>query len=155
MKDGKGSAGPLAQNRRARRDYFLLETWEAGIILTGTEVKAVRRGQIQLKDSFVEMRSGEPWLMNAHISPYNHGNRHNHEPERPRKLLLNRREIDKLMGRVMAKGLTIVPLRVFTSGPWIKVEIALAQGRKLHDKREREREKEVEREMEQVRRGRW
>ena len=151
----KGQGGPLAQNRRARRDYDILDTWTAGIALTGTEVKAVRNGQVQLKDSFVEIRDGEPWLVKAHISPYSHGNIHNHDPERPRKLLLHRREIDKIVGRVQAGGLTVVPLKVFTDGSWIKVEIALAQGKRLHDKRERERRREMDREMEQARRGRW
>ena len=155
MKDPHKNRGPLAQNKRAHRDYNVMETWQAGIALTGTEVKSARRGQVQLKDSFVELRRGEPWLLNAHIATYSHGNIHNHDPERPRKLLLRRREIDKIIGRVQNKGLTLIPLKVFTVGPWIKVEIALAQGKKLHDKREHEREKEMKREVEQARRGRW
>jgi SsrA-binding protein len=156
MTDRKTAAATLAQNRRARHDYHLLDTVEAGLVLTGTEVKSVRRGQVQLKDSHVEIRDGQAWLLNAHISPYEHGNLANHEPERPRKLLLHRREIDRLFGRVRSKGLTIVPLRIFTEGPWIKVEIALAQGKKLHDKRESERIKQLDQEMRQARdRSRW
>lgn len=151
MKDAKATGGTLAQNRRARHDFHLLETFEAGLVLSGTEVKSARQGQVQLKDSYVEIRDGQAWLVNAHISAYEHGNRSNHEPERPRKLLLHRRELDRLFGRVRTKGLTIVPLRVFTKGPWIKVEIALAQGKKLHDKREKERIKELDQEMRQAR----
>jgi SsrA-binding protein len=141
----------LAQNRRAHHDYHILETLEAGLQLAGTEVKSARDGKVQLKDSFVELRDREAWLVRAHIGPYTHGNRQNHEPERARKLLLKRREIERLAGRVRMKGLTVVPLRVLARGSWIKVEIALVQGKKLHDKRERERERELDREMEQAR----
>jgi SsrA-binding protein len=141
----------LAQNRRARHDYHILETLEAGIVLAGTEVKSARDGKVTLKDSFVELRDGEAFLQRAHIGPYSHGNRQNHEPEQPRKLLLRRREIEKLVGRVHAKGLTIVPLRVLARGSWIKVEIALVQGKKLYDKRETERARELDREMDQAR----
>jgi SsrA-binding protein len=116
--------------------------------LAGTEVKSARDGKVQLKDSFVEVRDREAWLVRAHIGPYAHGNRQNHEPERARKLLLKRREIERLAGKVQMKGLTVVPLRVLARGSWIKVEIALVQGKKLHDKRERERERELDREME-------
>jgi len=137
----------LAHNRRAHHDYHVLETLEAGLQLAGTEVKSARDGKVQLKDSFVELRDGEAWLVRAHIGPYTHGNRQNHEPERSRKLLLKRREIARLAGRVQLKGLTVVPLRVLARGSWIKLEIALVQGKKLHDKRERERERELDREM--------
>lgn len=136
----------LARNRKARHDYHILETFEAGMELTGTEVKSARAGKIQLKDSYVEVRGGEAWLVGAHISPYTHGNRENHDPERPRKLLLHRREVDKLFGRSTIKGQTVVPLAVYLKGSWIKVEIALAQGKKLYDKRRAEKEKVVERE---------
>jgi SsrA-binding protein len=131
---------PLASNRRVRHDYHVLETLEAGIGLHGTEVKSARGGYVQLKDSYVEFRDDEAWLVGAHIGPYAHGNRENHEPERPRKLLLHRREL------VTQKGLTVVPLAVYLKGNRIKVEIALVQGKKLHDKRETERRKEHERE---------
>lgn len=137
----------LAKNRKARHDYHILETFTAGMVLTGTEVKSVRDGKIQLKDSYVEVRDHQAWLVGAHISPYSHGNRENHDPERPRKLLLHRREIDKLMGRTTIKGQTVVPLTVLLDGSWIKVEIALAQGKKLYDKRRAEKEKQVEREL--------
>ena len=137
----------LAKNRKARHDYHILETFTAGMVLQGTEVKSVRDGKIQLKDSYVEVRDDQAWLVGAHISPYSHGNRENHDPERPRKLLLHRREIDKLMGRTTIKGQTVVPLAVLLDGSWIKVEIALAQGKKLYDKRRAEKEKQVDREL--------
>ncbi|MFP3938803.1 MAG: SsrA-binding protein SmpB [Thermoanaerobaculia bacterium] len=143
----------LARNRKARFDYHILETFEAGMALTGTEVKSARDGKVQLKDSYVEVRDGQAWLVGAHISPYTHGNRENHDPERPRKLLLRRREIDKLMGRSMIKGQTIVPLQVYLKGSWIKVEIALAQGKKLYDKRRAEKKKIQEREMREAIKG--
>ena len=139
---GKGSdVKILARNRKARHDYEILETFEAGMALRGTEVKSVRDGRIQLKDSYVEIRDGEGWLVGAHISPYSHGNLLNHDPERPRKLLLQRRELDRLFGRSLLRGQTIIPLKVYLKGNWIKVEIALAQGKKLHDKRRVEKEK--------------
>lgn len=145
-KAGKGSGEDsgiriLARNRKARHDYEILETFEAGMALAGTEVKSVREGRIQLKDSYVEIRDGEGWLVGAHISPYSHGNVLNHDPERRRKLLLKRRELDRLFGRSLLKGQTIIPLKVYLKGNWIKVEIALAQGKKLHDKRRVEKEK--------------
>ena len=146
------TGGPkvLARNRKARHDYHILETFEAGMELTGTEVKSARDGKVQLKDSYVEVRDGQAWVVGAHISPYSHGNRQNHDPERPRKLLLHRREIDKLMGRSMIRGQTVVPLAVYLKGSWIKVELALAQGKKLYDKRRAEREKVVKRETEEA-----
>ncbi len=143
----------LARNRKARHDYHVLETFEAGLALTGTEVKSARAGKVQLKDSYVEVRGGQAWLVGAHISPYTHGNRENHDPERPRKLLLQRREIDKLFGRSIIKGQTVVPLAVYLKGSWIKVEIALAQGKKLYDKRRAEKKKIQEREMREAIKG--
>ena len=137
---------PLATNRRALHDYDVLETFEAGIVLAGTEVKSARAGRVQLREAFVEFRGGEAFLVGAHISPYSHGNRENHPPDQPRKLLLHRREIDRLFGRGLAKGLTVVPLAFHLRGQRIKVELALVQGRKVHDKREAERRKEHERE---------
>jgi SsrA-binding protein len=139
-----GAVRPLAINRRARHDYELLETLEAGLVLTGTEVKACRLGRVQLRDAFVELRDGEAWLVGIHVSPYSHGNRENHLPDRPRKLLLHRREIDRLLGRVQVKGLTVIPLSLYLRGNRIKVELAVAQGRKSHDKREAERRREAE-----------
>lgn len=136
----------LASNRKARHDYHILETFEAGLVLTGTEVKSVRDGRVQLKDSYVEFRNGAAFLIGAHISPYSHGNRENHLPERPRKLLLRQRELDRIFGRMQTKGLTTVPLSVHLKGRWIKVEIALVQGKKLYDKRETARRRELDRE---------
>jgi SsrA-binding protein len=136
----------LASNRRARHDYHILETFEAGLRLTGTEVKAARMGKIQLKDSFVEVRNGEAWLVGAHISHYSHGNRENHPPERDRKLLLKKRQIDRIMGRSQIKGQTVVPLSVYLKGNWVKVEVALAEGKKQYDKRDSIRERELDRE---------
>ncbi len=138
---------PLASNRRARHDYHILETLEAGLALSGTEVKSARQGKVQLKDSHVEFRNGEAFLVGAHISPYSHGNRENHDPERPRKLLLTRRDLGKLFGRSRDKGLTVVPLEVYLKGNWVKVEIGLAQGKKLFDKREAEKKREMDREV--------
>ena len=145
---------PLAMNRKARRQYRVLERFEAGIELLGTEVKSIRGGKIQLRDSYVAFRDHEAWLVDAHVSAYSHGNRENHELERPRRLLLNRREIDRLFGRTRDRGLTVVPLSVYLKGNRIKVELALAEGRKLHDKRQRERERTLDREAGEVFRGR-
>jgi len=146
----------LASNRRALHDYHIVETEEAGIALSGTEVKAARTGKVQLKDSFVEFRNGQAWLVGAHISPYSHGNRENHPPERERRLLLKRRQIERFFGRTLTKGFTVVPLSVYLKGNWIKVEVALAQGKKLYDKRQAERERELDREVEAAVKGdRW
>jgi SsrA-binding protein len=146
----------LASNRRARHDYHILETLEAGLRLSGTEVKAARNGKVQLKDSFIEVRNGEAWLVGAHISPYSHGNRENHPPERDRKLLLRKRQIDRLFGRSQLKGQTVIPLAVYLKGNWIKVEIALAQGKKQYDKREAIKERELDREAAAaVKTGKW
>ena len=152
----KDAVRPLASNKRALHDYHVLETFEAGIRLKGTEVKSVREGRVQLKDSYVEFRDHQAWLVGTHISPYSHGNRENHDPEQQRKLLLRKREIDRLFGRTQLKGLTVVPLSVYLKGNWVKVEIALVQGKKLYDKRESEKERELDREMEAaVKGGKW
>lgn len=155
MAGDRPNTRPLAANRRARHEYEILETFEAGIALQGTEVKAARQGKVQLKDSYVEVRDGEAYLVGAHISPYTHGNRENHEPERPRKLLLHRREVDKLFGRIMIKGQTVVPLRVYLKGNLIKVEIALVRGKQLHDKRQAERERTMDREAQEAIKSGW
>ena len=120
---------------------------EAGLQLGGTEVKAMRLGRVQLKDSHVEIKDGQAFLVGVHVSPYSHGNRENHEPERPRRLLLHRREIDRLYGQVQQKGLTLVPLEIYLKGPWIKAELGLARGKKQYDKRAAEKEKTIDREM--------
>jgi len=144
----------LARNRRARHEYHVLDKLEAGIALRGTEVKAARASKIQLKDSFVEFVADEAWLVGAHFSPYSHGNRENHEPERRRKLLLRRRELDRLQARAVAKGFSIVPLSVYLKGNHIKVEIALVQGKKLYDKRQAARERDLDREAHEAMKSR-
>ena len=134
----------LSDNRHAAHNYHLLERFEAGLALTGTEVKSAKSGRIQLKDSFAEVDGNEAWLLNAHISQYSHGNRENHEPTRRRKLLLHREEIDKLLGKTREKGLTLVPTKMYLKNGRVKLELAVAKGKKLHDKRETEREREME-----------
>ena len=138
----------IASNRKAYHDYFVLQKIEAGIALTGTEVKSLREGRVNLKDSYVDVDRGEAYLVAAHISPYSHGNRENHDPERRRKLLLHRREIDRLQGQIVEKGLTIVPLRLYFKGGKVKAEIAVVRGKKLYDKRESEKRRELDREAE-------
>jgi SsrA-binding protein len=140
----------LAANRQASHNYLLLDRFEAGLVLTGTEVKAAREGKIQLKDSYAEVLHGEAWLMNAHISPYSHGNRMNHDPVRSRKLLLHRIEIDKLLGKTRERGFTLIPTRVYLKTGRIKCELALARAKKLHDKRAAERQRENEAEARQA-----
>ena len=134
----------LSDNRHAAHNYHLLERFEAGLALTGTEVKSAKDGRVQLKDSFAEVEGNEAWLLNAHISQYSHGNRENHEPTRKRKLLLHREEIDKLLGKTREKGLTLVPTKMYLKNGRIKLELAVAKGKKLHDKREAERTREAE-----------
>jgi SsrA-binding protein len=134
----------LSDNRHAGHLYILMERYEAGLVLTGTEVKAAKAGRVQLKDSFAEVVGNEAWLMNAHISHYSHGNRENHEPVHRRKLLLHRNEIDKLLGKTREKGLTLVPTKMYLKNGKIKCELAVGKGKKLHDKRESERTREME-----------
>jgi SsrA-binding protein len=134
----------LSDNRHAAHNYHLLERFEAGLALTGTEVKSAKDGRVQLKDSFAEVAGNEAWLLNAHIGQYSHGNRENHEPMRRRKLLLHRAEIDKLLGKTREKGLTLVPTKMYLKNGRVKLELAVAKGKKLHDKRESEREREME-----------
>jgi len=136
----------VASNREAYHNYHILETHECGIALTGTEVKSIREGRCNLKDSYGVIREGEAWLMNAHISPYSHGNRENHEPTRTRKLLLHRAQIDKLAGKAQEKGLTLVPTKMYFKNGHIKVELAVAKGKKLYDKRETVKRREADRE---------
>jgi SsrA-binding protein len=136
----------IASNKKAFHDYFVLQKAEAGVALTGTEVKSLRDGKANIKDSYVIFKNGEAFLFNAHISPYSHGNLQNHEPERNRKLLLHRREIEKLREQVVEKGLTVVPLRLYFKGGKVKVEIAVVRGKKLYDKRATEKAREADRE---------
>ena len=128
----------LSANRQAAHNYHLMERFEAGLVLTGTEVKAARAGLVQLKESHAEVLENEAWLVNAHISHYAHGNRENHDPVRRRKLLLHRAEIDKLFGKTREKGLTLIPTKMYLKEGKIKCELALGRGKKLHDKREAE-----------------
>ena len=154
----KAAAGDVATNRQASHRYHLLERFEAGIALTGTEVKSLREGKAQLKDSYAVVRDGEVWLVGVYIPPYGPASRENHDPERDRKLLLRRSEIDRLVGRTRERGLTLVPTRIYFSGPRsrAKVEIALARGKDLYDKREamrkRDMARDVERELREARR---
>jgi SsrA-binding protein len=147
----------VATNRRARHNYEILETQEAGLVLRGTEVKSLRGGLVNFKDAYATVRNGEVWLIGCHISPYSHGTDANHDPERDRKLLLHGREIARLDGKVAERGLTIVPLRLYFKKGRAKLEIGLARGKKMHDKRSSLREREVRREMDRaaraVRRG--
>jgi SsrA-binding protein len=145
----KIGAGDVASNRQASFRYHLLERFECGIVLTGTEVKSLREGKAQLKDSYAAIRNREVWLYGVYIPPYGPASRENHDPERPRKLLLHRREIDRLIARTRERGLTLVPTRMYFSGPRsrAKVEIALARGKDLYDKRESIRKRDVTRDI--------
>jgi SsrA-binding protein len=140
----------IATNRQARYRYHFLETWEAGLVLTGTEVKALREGKAQIKDGYATVRDGEVWLHNVHIPPYGPASRENHEPERSRKLLMHRREIERLIGKTREKGLTLVPTRIYFRDGRAKVEIALARGKDVGDKRQTIKEREMKREMERA-----
>jgi SsrA-binding protein len=134
----------LSDNRRAGHEYFLLERFEAGMVLTGTEVKAAKDGKVQLKEAYATVLNHEAWLVNAHIAEYSHGNRENHPAVRNRKLLLHRKEIEKLFGIIREKGLALIPLKMYLKKGRIKCEIAVARGKKLHDKRETERARTAE-----------
>jgi len=157
-KPGEGKAKEpahkiVAQNRKARHEYHILETWEAGIALQGTEVKSLRNGRANLTDAFARVDGGEVWLYNVHISPYEQGNRFNHDPLRPRKLLLHRNQIRKMIGQVETTGLTLIPLDIHFTGGIAKVNLALVRGKKLHDKREDVRRRDAEREMQRAFKG--
>jgi SsrA-binding protein len=149
-KKRKAAPGDVATNRQAGFRYHLLERFECGIVLQGSEVKSLRDGAAQLKDAYAEVRDGEVWLRNMHIAPYKPASRENHDPERPRKLLLHRREIERLMGKTAERGLTLVPTRVYFSGRNAKVELALARGKEMHDKRRSIKERETRREIERA-----
>jgi SsrA-binding protein len=149
-KKRKAAPGDVATNRQASFRYHLLERLEAGIVLQGSEVKSLREGAVQLKDSYAEVRGGEVWLRNMHIAPYKPAAGENHDPDRPRKLLLHRREIERLVGKTAERGLTLVPTRVYFSGPRAKVELALARGKEMHDKRRAIKERETRREIDRA-----
>ena len=148
-KKRKAAPGDVATNRQASYRYHLLDRWECGIQLQGSEVKSIREGKVQLKDAYASLREGEVWLHNMHIAPYLPAARENHEPERPRKLLMHRKEIERLIGKTHEKGLTLVPTRLYFKGPRAKVELALARGKEQHDKRRdlkaREQRREIDR----------
>ena len=151
-KGGKRKAAPgdVATNRQAAFRYHLLDRWECGIELQGSEVKSLREGGVQLKDAYAELREGEVWLQRMHVAPYKPAARENHEPERPRKLLMHRREIERLIGKTAEKGLTLVPTRIYFKGPHAKVELALARGKEQRDKRRSIKEREQKREIERA-----
>jgi SsrA-binding protein len=140
----------VADNRKARHDYFIEDTYEAGMSLTGTEIKSVREGRIQLKDSYISIRNGEAWIKGMHISPYKYGNIFNVDPDRDRKLLLHRYEIRKMFDKVRLKGYTLVPLRIYLKHGKAKMEVALAKGKNLVDKRETQKLRDAKREMEKA-----
>ncbi|GAB4526233.1 MAG: SsrA-binding protein SmpB [Anaerolineae bacterium] len=145
----------IATNRKARHDYHIDDTFEAGIVLTGTEIKSVRAARVNLRDSFATIKDGELWLMNAHIAPYDQGTYANHEPRRARKLLMHRREINRIAGKLQEKGFTLVPLRLYLKNNRAKVELGLARGKKQYDKRAALREKETRREVERAVARHW
>ena len=149
-KDGKPNKQVMAQNKKAYHDYFIEETFEAGMVLTGTEIKSIRQGKVQLKDSFARIQNGEVFLWKVHISPFEQGNRYNHDPERVRKLLLKQKEIAKLIGETKETGYSLVPLSIYLKGGFAKVELALVKGKKNYDKRESLKKKDSNREIERA-----
>lgn len=140
----------LAQNKKASHDYFIEDTMEAGIVLQGTEIKSIRNGRVQLKDSFVRIRNNEAWISNMHISPYEQGNRFNHDPLRVRKLLLHKKQINELIGKTKRDGYTIVPLKMYVKNGYAKLLIGLGKGKKDYDKRSDMKKKEAKREIERA-----
>ncbi len=140
----------VARNRKAKHNYHLEDTWEAGLVLTGTEIKSIRAGRVNLRDSYVTPQGDELWLLNCHIAPYEHGSRENHEPRRPRKLLLHRREIDRIIARVVERGYTVVPTQMYLVRGMAKVEIALARGKRQYDKRAALRKEQSKRDIERA-----
>lgn len=150
MREKEGPLRMIAQNKMARVNYSILDTYEAGIVLTGTEVKSIREGRVNLKDSYAAVEDGEVWLYDMHISPYSHGNRYNHDPLRPRKLLLHRREIKRLYGKSRERGLTLVPLSLYFKRGKVKVSLGVGQGKKLYDRREEIKRRDDKRAMERA-----
>ena len=147
---GKGGVKVVARNKKARHDYTIEETYEAGIVLTGTEIKSVRAGKVNLQDSYARIKDGEVFLLNLHISPFEQGNRFNHDPTRTRKLLLHKDEIRKLIGKTKLKGYSLIPLDLHLRNGFCKVELALAKGKKLYDKRQDMAKRDAQREMERA-----
>ena len=149
-KDKSKNHSITIENRKARYDYHIEDSVTCGLVLTGTEIKSIRAGKAQLKDSFAKIEKGEVWLYNCHISPYQFGNRFNHNPLRKRKLLLSKKEILKLYGKAKEKNLTLIPLKIFFSRNWAKLELALGKGKKMYDKREAIKKKELQRSIKEV-----
>jgi SsrA-binding protein len=146
--DNKDKVKQISDNRQARHLYEILEVFEAGLELVGTEVKSIRAGKVNLRDGYALIRNGQAWLLNVHISPYTESSEYfNHDPRRTRRLLLHRKEITKLIGQVEQKGLTLVPLKLYFKGSWVKVTLGLGRGKKLHDKREDIKRRDDQREM--------
>lgn len=140
----------IATNRKARHDYHIEESYEAGLVLTGSEIKSVRAGQVNLRDSYAVVRWDELWLLNMHVAPYKQATHENHEPRRPRKLLLHRRQINRLIGKLQEKGITLVPLRLYLKNNWAKVELGVARGKRQYDKRQTLRHRDDQRRIEQA-----
>lgn len=155
MSDTQSGMKVIAQNKKARFEYEMIEMFEAGLVLQGTEIKAIRNHQVSLSRSYVQPRDGELWLLEAHISEYAHGNRENHDPVRPRKLLLKRREINKILDQLAQKGLTLIPTRIYLKNGRAKVEIALARGKKLHDKRQSLAKRDSDRQIDRALREKY
>ena len=151
----KGEGKVLAQNKKAGHDYFIEETYEAGLVLHGTEIKAIRAGKVQLKDSFVRIRNNEAWISNMHISPYDQGNRFNHDPLRSRKLLLHKKQIAQLIGRIKQDGYTIVPLKMYIKDGFAKLLIGVGKGKKNYDKREDIAKRDAKRDMDRKMKERY
>ncbi|MET3697495.1 SsrA-binding protein [Bacillus oleivorans] len=146
----KGQGKVIAQNKKAYHDYFIEETYEAGLVLQGTEIKSIRAGRVNLKDSFARIQNGEVFLFNMHISPYEQGNRYNHDPLRTRKLLLHKKEISKLIGETKEKGYSLVPVKLYLKNGYAKILLGLAKGKKNYDKREDLKRKEAKRDIERA-----
>ena len=149
-RQSEGDVKPVASNRKAQHDYFIEDTYEAGVALTGTEIKSVRAARVNLRDGYVQIRHGSAWLLNVHIAPYDFGNRENHEPRRERRLLLHKQEIRRLQAKVSERGWTIVPLRMYLKDGHAKIEIALVRGKRLYDKRDALAERDMDREMQRM-----
>jgi SsrA-binding protein len=146
----KPKVRPIADNRRAYHEYLILEKVEAGLVLTGTEVKSLRMGKVQMADCFARIEQGEVWIYNLHISPYTHGNIYNVDPLRRRKVLMKKTEISRLLGKTREKGLTLIPLKMYWVGDWAKIEIGLAKGKNIHDKRDSIAKKDSDREVQRA-----
>lgn len=147
---GMSKTRAIADNRRAYHEYHILEKYEGGLVLTGTEVKSMRMGQVSMADSFCRIEDGELWMYHVHVAPYTHGNIYNVDPLRKRKVLIKKTEISRLLGKTKEKGLTLIPLKLYWSGDWAKVEVGLAKGKQLHDKRDALAKKDLDREMQRT-----